>query len=93
MLCDNVIIQNHMSDTHGQKSVDKDSEASKRKRLYKTKHDTFLKATVVYSSSIFKKPEISISQIPLIERTSKIGNLCKFNCSKCDSKGIQLMRY
>ncbi len=92
MLCDNVIIKNlknHMRDVHGQKIVDKNSEASKRRRLYKTKHDTFFKATVVYSSSIFKKPEISISQIPLIERTSKIGNLCKFSCLKCDSKDFE----
>ncbi len=32
-----------------------------------------------------KKPTTNVNNIPIHETTSKIGNLCKFSCPKCDS--------
>ncbi len=89
MLCDSAIIYSHMRKVHGQTKKDKASQPFKMRKKYASVCASFRQDTPLHTSSIFINPTIHIYQIPVLERTSKIGNLCLFLCPKCESRSFE----
>ncbi len=87
MLCDNYVMQSHMSVVHGFKKDDKRSVTFKLKEQYKTFCDSFIKDIPV-SPVIGKRTIVPIEKIPIKNITSKIGSFCCFRCPRCDLKDV-----
>ncbi len=85
MLCELGTIHEHMRQHHGLTGKDESSVPSTKKMQYSFLRDSFLKNTPV-SHLNWKRTIVPISEIPLKDRTSTIGNLCTFSCPKCDDE-------
>ncbi len=85
LLCDNMVIQTHMKNVHGIKKDEVGAVAFTKKTEYNKLCDSFIKSTPT-SHIVWKKTVLPKDQVPIKEITSKIGNLCSFQCPECDSE-------
>ncbi len=86
MLCDKSVVTSHMKNSHGGQKIDNETSSNDTKRVrYNELCATFIKKAPV-SSIIWKKPVMPLTNIPLKEITSKIGNMCTFTCLICNAK-------
>ncbi len=74
LLCDKYIISVHMKNSHKIKTTSK--------RQYKEWCETFKKSLPV-SQTVHNQLTVPVTEIPLGEITSTIGNLSSFSCPKC----------
>ncbi len=84
MLCDKNFIQAHMFAAHNIKWKDTSTLLFSQIPNYKNISDFFKKRTPI-SSVVWETNVLPINQIPLNEVTSRIGNLCSFQCPKCNT--------
>ncbi len=86
MMCDKGIISGHYRKAHhGKDSVSVTSPACRKRLMYDEHRRLFLREIPI-SSKIWNYTVVPVVKIPIQERTSRIGNLCIFKCSKCDGK-------
>ncbi len=85
MLCDKRLIRNHMYEAHNLIWKDTGNLPFMQIDQYKIVCDLFKRSTPV-SSVTWETKILPIEQIPISEVTSKIGNLCSFQCPRCNSK-------
>ncbi len=89
MLCDEAVINRHVKQQHfPRKSNDKTPVSfEKRKLQYEKFCSTFLKDVPV-TPTVGQSLTTHISNFPLKNVTSIIGNLCQFRCPRCDFDNI-----
>ncbi len=87
LLCDTTTVRNHMKNVH-KHSMDDDEKANiKTKSQYDNLCKSIIKSVPI-STTIWRKRVLPMSEIPLREATSMIGNLCQFTCPKCNLKNF-----
>ncbi len=79
-LCDRFTVSQHWKMTHKQSMDDK--AENKTKSQYDNLCKSFLNSIPV-SSNIWHRKTLPMSEVPINEVNSKIGNFCKFICPKC----------
>ncbi len=86
MLCDTGVIATHYHKVHHGKGYGSVTSPACRKRLMYDEHQRLFLREIPISSKIWDSTVVPVTNIPLQERTSRIGNLCTFKCPKCDCK-------
>ncbi len=77
-----------MRQTHNFTRESLDNVTSHTKRLQYEKYSAYYKRKTPVSSVSWYKPVLPISEIPIQEINSRIGNLCTFTCPYCDYQDI-----
>ncbi len=87
MLCDRQVICHHRRLVHGKKlgHEDKCQNQNISRIEYESLCNSFINSTPI-SNAVFNRSVVPVSQISIEEQTSKIGNLCIFQCPDCASK-------
>ncbi len=85
LLCDKRTVIDHLKYAHGHEYLKlKKLHYLRLKENYMEMCEQFIKGVPV-STMIGNQPRTKVNDIPIHEITSKIENLCKFSCPKCNS--------
>ncbi len=83
LLCDMYTIQHHMNVVHGTKLNINVAVITSHKREYEKLYAAFTR-NIPTSSKVWKETAVPMTNIPLQDVTSKLGDLCVYSCPNCD---------
>ncbi len=85
LLCDIDIVERHMLRAHQTKLKVRITNKITKEAMYRDFCKSFINKTPV-SHSYWQGTTLPISKVPIEEITPNIGNLCTYNCPKCNEK-------
>ncbi len=87
LLCDIKTIQHHMNVVHGTKMNINVTVVTSHKREYEKLYTAFTK-NIPIASKVWKVSAVPMTNVPLQDVTSKLGDLCTYYCPTCNSESF-----